>query len=616
MKKTFTLWAACALPMLSPLSAQEGADEHAKTLQDRERLIDLVINLEADFSKTLQDYRSLQKDYATLLKKPATPDHSDKVKELQTKLKQALSKLDEQKPSEEDARARALLEQDLVNLRNELHRERQDLLVARARLLRVKQLEEQNQSLQGDLKTSQADRTKALAEIKTLKGQLTETMQKLAQSEKKHQEAIARIGQLEKEATVLKQKVSVQDGELTKLRAEQEQYQKAMAAATDFKKEQVKLTALLAEREKQLANLQSHLADEVKRSLEIPLLIKARDELQKKLDQSTANSEGLKKKNETLTATKALLENEIETVRKSIAAMREQFEKNKETMDSVAKLSRENEILKSERGDLEETIAMAKQELVKAMGVRNRLEAELAEEQQESAQTIARNETLEDAQKGLLQEQNLLSKRLLETENSVANLEKDKATLAEQLNTRNAELKTLAESLTKNPGIAAEVAKLRKEKDDLAAKLAQREEDLKKTRTELGRLQISSTVSKNQLVALKRETASIAPVLYAMGAADVPAQQARVFEQIQNVLTHFPAARFEIVGHTCDIGSADGNLKLSRERAKSLHDFLVSKGVKADRLKYRGVGQAEPMVPNTSEANRRQNRRVVVEILD
>jgi outer membrane protein OmpA-like peptidoglycan-associated protein len=33
-------------------------------------------------------------------------------------------------------------------------------------------------------------------------------------------------------------------------------------------------------------------------------------------------------------------------------------------------------------------------------------------------------------------------------------------------------------------------------------------------------------------------------------------------------------------------------------------------------LKFRGVGQADPMVPNTSEANRRQNRRVVVEILD
>ncbi|MFT6864858.1 MAG: hypothetical protein ACJAVK_003429, partial [Akkermansiaceae bacterium] len=99
MKKTFTLWVACALPMLSPLSAQEAGDEHAKTRKDRERLIDLVIDLEADFSRTLQDYTKLQKDYGALLKKPAAPDHSGKIKELQSKLNQALAQLDVKKPS-------------------------------------------------------------------------------------------------------------------------------------------------------------------------------------------------------------------------------------------------------------------------------------------------------------------------------------------------------------------------------------------------------------------------------------------------------------------------------------------------------------------------------------
>jgi len=70
------------------------------------------------------------------------------------------------------------------------------------------------------------------------------------------------------------------------------------------------------------------------------------------------------------------------------------------------------------------------------------------------------------------------------------------------------------------------------------------------------------------------------------------------------------------VGHTCDLGSEATNLSLSQQRAKALLDFLVEKGIKEDVLTSRGVGLAEPMVPNTSEANRRQNRRVVVEILD
>ncbi|MDA7887155.1 OmpA family protein, partial [bacterium] len=121
---------------------------------------------------------------------------------------------------------------------------------------------------------------------------------------------------------------------------------------------------------------------------------------------------------------------------------------------------------------------------------------------------------------------------------------------------------------------------------------------------------------EKQLVSLKRTTASIDPVRYAKGEADVTMQQARVLSEVQQVLKLFPSARFEIVGHTCDIGSANGNLKLSQQRAKSLHDFLLSKGIQAARLKFRGVGETEPAVPNTSEANRRQNRRVEVEILD
>lgn len=78
----------------------------------------------------------------------------------------------------------------------------------------------------------------------------------------------------------------------------------------------------------------------------------------------------------------------------------------------------------------------------------------------------------------------------------------------------------------------------------------------------------------------------------------------------------YPEARFEIVGHTCDLGGKAGNLKLSRERSKALLDFLVSQGVPAERLKSLGVGDSQPAVPNEDEASRRKNRRVEVHILD
>ena len=78
----------------------------------------------------------------------------------------------------------------------------------------------------------------------------------------------------------------------------------------------------------------------------------------------------------------------------------------------------------------------------------------------------------------------------------------------------------------------------------------------------------------------------------------------------------FPSARFEIVGHTCDLGSKEGNLKLSEQRASSLSAFLGENGISPDLLKSRGIADAEPLVPNTNEANCRRNRCVEIHILD
>jgi outer membrane protein OmpA-like peptidoglycan-associated protein len=78
----------------------------------------------------------------------------------------------------------------------------------------------------------------------------------------------------------------------------------------------------------------------------------------------------------------------------------------------------------------------------------------------------------------------------------------------------------------------------------------------------------------------------------------------------------FPSARFEIVGHTCDLGSKEDNLKLSQNRAGSLSTYLCENGIDPDLLKSRGMADAEPLVPNTNEENRRRNRRVEIHILD
>ncbi|GHT36590.1 hypothetical protein FACS189434_14720 [Bacteroidia bacterium] len=64
-------------------------------------------------------------------------------------------------------------------------------------------------------------------------------------------------------------------------------------------------------------------------------------------------------------------------------------------------------------------------------------------------------------------------------------------------------------------------------------------------------------------------------------------------------------------GHTCDSGREDFNMQLSKQRAEIVKDYLMSKGFSIDNIVPVGKGKTTPVVPNTSEDNRKINRRVV-----
>ena len=79
---------------------------------------------------------------------------------------------------------------------------------------------------------------------------------------------------------------------------------------------------------------------------------------------------------------------------------------------------------------------------------------------------------------------------------------------------------------------------------------------------------------------------------------------------------HEEIRRVEVAGHTCDLGPAEYNQRLSERRAQAVADYLVEQGIDRGRLVVRGFGENQPRVPNISEENRRQNRRVVVTVLE
>ncbi len=71
-------------------------------------------------------------------------------------------------------------------------------------------------------------------------------------------------------------------------------------------------------------------------------------------------------------------------------------------------------------------------------------------------------------------------------------------------------------------------------------------------------------------------------------------------------------ARVQIIGHTDSTGAEGVNNPLSMERANSVRDYLVARGVAPAHLQTAGRGEREPVADNGSDAGRARNRRVEI----
>ncbi|HNY44112.1 MAG: OmpA family protein [Bacteroidota bacterium] len=81
------------------------------------------------------------------------------------------------------------------------------------------------------------------------------------------------------------------------------------------------------------------------------------------------------------------------------------------------------------------------------------------------------------------------------------------------------------------------------------------------------------------------------------------------------ILNDQPKLKIEISGHTDDRGSLEYNKKLSRERAQSVVDYLIEKGVDKNRLTYEGYAFEKPIATNETDEGRQMNRRVEFKVI-
>lgn len=81
-------------------------------------------------------------------------------------------------------------------------------------------------------------------------------------------------------------------------------------------------------------------------------------------------------------------------------------------------------------------------------------------------------------------------------------------------------------------------------------------------------------------------------------------------DKVVSLLKSNPSFKIHLTGHTDNIGNKSSNITLSFNRAKTVQEYLFSKGIEASRITFSGKGSSLPVATNLTEIGRNTNRRV------
>lgn len=111
------------------------------------------------------------------------------------------------------------------------------------------------------------------------------------------------------------------------------------------------------------------------------------------------------------------------------------------------------------------------------------------------------------------------------------------------------------------------------------------------------------------------QTIRLNNIFFETGSATLKAESFPELNNLVKLLNENPKINIVIEGHTDNVGTDEANQILSENRAKAVHDYLLSQGVGAERLSYSGFGESKPVDDNSTEEGRMKNRRVEFRIL-
>lgn len=107
--------------------------------------------------------------------------------------------------------------------------------------------------------------------------------------------------------------------------------------------------------------------------------------------------------------------------------------------------------------------------------------------------------------------------------------------------------------------------------------------------------------------------ATLYGILFDTGKSEIKLESAEALKDIIEYLNANPTVNIIVVGHTDNVGTFASNMTLSKTRAESIKNYLVTTGkISSSRLMSDGVGSLCPVSTNTTEEGKKRNRRVEI----
>ncbi|MCS6928702.1 MAG: OmpA family protein [Saprospiraceae bacterium] len=107
----------------------------------------------------------------------------------------------------------------------------------------------------------------------------------------------------------------------------------------------------------------------------------------------------------------------------------------------------------------------------------------------------------------------------------------------------------------------------------------------------------------------------LAPIYFKQSLPIILESSYNELERLSDLLHNNPTLAIRIEGHTDNVGRPEDLQQLSEQRAQAIRDFLVSRGIAAERIETVGFGARYPVNDNSTEELRAQNRRVEIRII-